>query len=67
MTSFRARQLALRPFPVGTAEPGPLGDHVMGMVVLAWLATPAVQRWGRAFMRSGSLSMTLERPMHADQ
>ena len=57
----------MRPFPVGTAEPGPLGDHVMGMVVLAWLATPAVQRWGRAFMRSGSLSMTLERPMHADQ
>jgi hypothetical protein len=57
----------LRPFPVGTAEPGPLGDHVMGMVVLAWLATPAVQRWGRAFMRSGTLSMTLERPMRADQ
>lgn len=65
MTRVTARQLPLRPFPHGTATPGPLGDHVMGMVVLAWVATAAVERWGTDWMRAGSMSIDLRRPMTA--
>lgn len=37
----------------------------MGMVVLAWVATAAVERWGTDWMRTGSMSIELWRTMTA--
>jgi len=67
VTDFVARQLALRPFPHGTATPGPLGDHIMGMAVLGWLTERPVATWGERWMRTGFLHATFSRAIVAGQ
>jgi hypothetical protein len=42
-------------FPVGTGPSADMGDHVMGVVVLAWLSGYAFERWGPEWAGSGGL------------
>jgi hypothetical protein len=49
--------LGVLQFPIGTLENHPLTDHIMGVVVIAWLTRFPIERWGEAWARSGSLSI----------
>jgi hypothetical protein len=47
--------LGLPRFPFGTEPSSDMGDHVMGVVVLAWLTQHPLERWGPSWAESGSL------------
>lgn len=42
-------------FPAGTGPQAEMGDHVMGVVVLAWLTEHALRRWGPQWAAAGGL------------
>ncbi len=52
---FVSDSLGLPGFPVGTEPSSDMGDHVMGVVVIAWLTRHPLERWGLAWAESGSI------------
>ena len=54
---FRADGLGLPAFPVGTGPEMDLGEHVMGVVVIAWLTHLPVSQWGPAWASSGEIEV----------
>ncbi len=44
-------------YPVGTCESSDLGDHIMGVVALAWCTDDGIDRWGESWARHGSIDM----------
>ena len=52
---FVSDGLGLPGFPVGTEASSDMGDHVMGVVVIAWLTRHPLERWGPGWAESGSL------------
>lgn len=54
---FVSDGLGMLGFPVGTEPSLDLGEHVMGVVVIAWLSRHPLERWGEAWAESGSLAV----------
>ena len=52
---FVSDNLGLPGFPVGTEPSSDMGDHVMGVVVIAWLTRHPMDRWGLDWAESGSI------------
>ena len=52
---FVSDTLGLPGFPVGTEPSSHMGDHVMGVVVIAWLTRHPLERWGLDWAESGSI------------
>ena len=55
--SLVSDSLGLPAFPVDTEPSSDVGNHVMGVVVIAWLTRHALARWGAAWAQSGSLNV----------
>jgi hypothetical protein len=49
--------LGMIQYPVGTCESSDMGDHIMGVVALAWCTDDALDRWGEAWARHGSIEL----------
>lgn len=49
--------LGMIQYPVGTCESSDMGDHIMGVVALAWCTDDAIDRWGEPWARQGSIDM----------
>ena len=49
--------LGMIQYPVGTCESSDLGDHIMGVVALAWCTDDGIDRWGESWARHGSIDM----------
>ena len=58
---FVSHTLGLPGFPVGTEPSFDMGDHVMGVVVFAWLTEQPLARWGPDWARTGSLTARFRR------
>jgi hypothetical protein len=58
---FVSDTLGLPGFPVGTEPSHDMGDHVMGVVVFAWLTAQPLARWGPDWARTGSLTARFRR------
>ena len=54
---FMSSGLGMRQYPVGTTPSADVGDHIMGVVVVAWLTGTAVDRWGERWATSGGMSL----------
>jgi hypothetical protein len=57
--------LGLPTYPVGTHPSAPLGEHIMGVVVLAWLTRYPIERWGLDWIRSGTIDLRFRRHLTA--
>jgi hypothetical protein len=55
--SFRADGLGLPAFPVGAGPGMDLGEHIMGVVVIAWLTHLPVSQWGPAWVSAGEMDV----------
>jgi hypothetical protein len=62
---FVSDTLGLPGFPVGTEPSSDTGDHVMGVVVFAWLTEHPLERWGPDWARSGSLTARFRQHLRA--
>lgn len=62
---FVSDNLGLPQYPVGTEESHDLGDHVMGVVVLAWFVERCTARWGEDWCASGAIDARFR--SHLDQ
>ncbi len=49
--------LGMMQYPVGTCPSSDMGDHIMGVVALAWCTDDAAARWGESWARHGSIEM----------
>lgn len=57
--------LGMPSYPVGTYPCHSLGDHIMGVVVLAWLTRYPVERWGDDWIRRGVIELRFRRHLMA--
>jgi hypothetical protein len=53
--TYVSDNLGLPTFPMGTEEPSVLGDHVMGVVVIAWLTHVPLAEWGPRWTGNGAI------------
>ncbi len=57
--------LGMVQFPVELVASEPVGDHIMGVVVQAWLSRYPVQRWGLAWLTGGGMKLRFRRHLTA--
>lgn len=61
LVQFSARQVGLRSFPEMFAPLEPVGTHVMGVTVHAWLAGLPLRVWGPSWLEGGTMSLRFRR------
>lgn len=57
--------LGMAQFPVEMVTSEPVDDHIMGVVVQAWLSRYPVQRWGTGWLAGGGMQLRFRRHLTA--